>query len=745
LRGNGVLPNPALAPVREAIQGWEQLAGGFLATATSGAVTQSNVILSYAFTTEANTDILLSMAAPENYLFGLFANTAGLETAVGEDTVVAVATGVAAALNAANAANPDWEDLDPTTDAGLLETRNTDTYKTSLANSVAESLVGEAGVNDIIDAIEVGVIGGDADTPEKVAAVKASATYASTVQSQAANGAGALLKAASNRPQSRSYATMNLTGIGAAADFIPHSANPALLNNDAITYQGAITLPQFMADKATDRDGFWKSRDADGISQVGAVIDAAFGNEPLTTPPKDDDETGNVTYRFPFAQHVEDVQVPVLITMPTDGGTCGAKPANGWKTIIFQHGITTDRTASLPFASRAAEDCYATVAIDMPTHGLDAASTDRDGAPKRYSAFNTFNVAGYVAADTPYSAFLANDNTGFENLAERHGNLYLDAAQQPTAMDFTPDAENGDTGTGDSGSFFINLTNMQQTRDHLRQAVMDLLNLNASIANMDVDGGGAGDLDEDNLYFAGHSLGAIVGMTYVAVNNAVAGNASITDKDLKPIKAAVFANPGGQLPKLLENSPSFSEKILPGLAASGLTQGMLNLEKFYATFQAPLDSVDPVNFTGLLSATGTPVLIQEMVGSGEIEATDSVDGVTGLPSALITGGFYPADTVVPNNANPALNAVPTGLSYLAGTDPLIEQLELTQINATQSGGATPLKVVARFKEGTHGTFSSSDAMSVFNEMVDQATSLFDADGVEITIGDADQLEAPAAE
>jgi len=750
LRGNGVLPNPALAPVREAIQGWEQLAGGFLTTATSGAVTQSNVILSYAFTTEANTDILLSMAAPENYLFGLFANTAGLEKAVGEETVTAVATGVAAALNAANEANPDWVALDPTTDAGLLATRNTDTYKTTLANSVAESLVGTAGVDSIIAAVDEAVLGGGevADTEQEIAAVKASAIYASTVQSQAANGAGALLKAASNRPQSRSYATLNLTGIGAAADFIPHSANPALLNNDAITYQGAITLPQFMKDKdaadATSFTDFWKSRDADGISQVGAVIDAAFGNDPLTTPPKDDDETGNVTYRFPFAQHVEDVQVPVLITMPTDGGTCGAKPANGWKTIIFQHGITTDRTASLPFASRAAAECYATVAIDMPTHGLDASSTDRDGVAQRYSAFNSFNVGSYAdtttPANTPYSTLLGVSNTGFENLKERHGNLALDATQSPVAMSFTPDEE-----SGNSGDFFINLTNMQQTRDHLRQAVMDLLNLNASIANMDVDGGGAGDLDEDNLYFAGHSLGAIVGMTYVAVNNAVAGNASITDKDLKPIKAAVFANPGGQLPKLLENSPSFSAKILPGLAASGLTQGMLNLEKFYATFQAPLDSVDPVNFTGLLSATGTPVLIQEMVGTGAIEATDAVDGVTGLPSALITGGFYPADTVVPNNANPALNAVPTGLSYLAGTDPLVEQLDLTQINATQSGGATPLKVVARFKEGTHGTFSSSDAMSVFNEMVDQATSLFDADGVEITITDADQLEAPAAE
>ncbi len=42
-------------------------------------------------------------------------------------------------------------------------------------------------------------------------------------------------------------------------------------------------------------------------------------------------------------------------------------------------------------------------------------------------------------------------------------------------------------------------------RDHLRQSVMDLLNLNASIENIDVDGDSVGDLDETNLYFVGHS------------------------------------------------------------------------------------------------------------------------------------------------------------------------------------------------------------------------------------------------
>jgi hypothetical protein len=275
---------------------------------------------------------------------------------------------------------------------------------------------------------------------------------------------------------------------------------------------------------------------------------------------------------------------------------------------------------------------------------------------------------------------------------------------------------------------------------------MDIMNLTASIATMDIDGAGAGDLDEDNLYFVGHSLGAITGLTSVAVNNTVVNNASILAKEVKLFKAAVLANPGGQLPKLLENSPTFSAAILPGLAAAaGLTQGMADLEKFFSVFQGPLDSADPVNFTDLFSATNTPVLMFEMVGGGLVNATDGNLATTGLPDTLIAAGGYPADTVVPNNANPALNDVATGKSYLAGTDPLIAQLELATVTASITPGADNLKVVSKLKEGTHGTISSADAVTVFMEMIGQTTSFLQTDGKGLTVGDTDQLQIPAAE
>lgn len=117
--------------------------------------------------------------------------------------------------------------------------------------------------------------------------------------------------------------------------------------------------------------------------------------------------------------------------------------------------------------------------------------------------------------------------------------------------------------------------------------------------------------------------------------------------------------------------------------------------------------------------------------------------VTGLPDTLIGAGGYPADTVVPNNANPALNSVATGLSYLAGTDPLVSQLELASVTGSIAPDTANLMLVSKLKEGTHGTISSGDAVTVFAEMVGQAASFFATAGKGLTVTDAAQLQVPA--
>lgn len=85
-----------------------------------------------------------------------------------------------------------------------------------------------------------------------------------------------------------------------------------------------------------------------------------------------------------------------------------------------------------------------------------------------------------------------------------------------------------------SGSLFINLSNFANSRDNNRQGTLDLLNLNASISQMDIDGdaNNGPDLDVSRVYFVGHSLGGINGIPFVSINNEIAGggvNASLPE------------------------------------------------------------------------------------------------------------------------------------------------------------------------------------------------------------------------
>jgi hypothetical protein len=238
-----------------------------------------------------------------------------------------------------------------------------------------------------------------------------------------------------------------------------------------------------------------------------------------------------------------------------------------------------------------------------------------------------------------------------ETLKQRHFGLTAAAdGVSPTAVSGVE--------TDASGSLYITFLRFQTTRDNNRQAVMDLLNLNASIPFMDIDNDGNGgiansspDFDKDKIYFAGISLGSILGTQFVAVNNAnvVAAN-SAGNIALNRIQAAVFAVPGGGLAKLLENSQTFGPRIVGALTSpSGfnLTQGGDSFESLQYVYQATVDSADPINFGGLMQLTQTPYSVIESVG----------------------------DTVIPNSVDSA---------PLAGTDPMIAAFNATQVDTSST-------------------------------------------------------------
>lgn len=483
----------------------------------------------------------------------------------------------------------------------------------------------------------------------------------------------------------------------------------ALDANVGDLYTGAISLPYYLATPA-DEDFFTSGWSAD--QALGAELSRALGG---TLPPADTDGSFNVTYRYPFAAERSTVKVPLQVTLPDPafvpdpdvfgGANCGQVQTaqSGYPVAIYVHGITSDRASVVALAHTLAKNCIATVAIDLPMHGLAGA--------------NPLNAALNAGSGT--------FQTLYPGVAERHFNRKAGAAGAPTP--FTGDASDS------SGSLFINLAYAVNSRDNIRQAVMDLLNLNASLGNigaLDLDGIGGADFNLNKVYVVGVSLGGKVANMFAAINQqaiAAEGLAGFSS-NLNPVQGAVLSVAGGQLTKLLENSGYFSPILLGGLSANGVDIGTENFERFMYVFQSILDPADPVAYAKPLADTGMPLLLQEIIGGG-----NAGDGKT-----------YTADKVVPNNALTPINA--GGFTApLAGTDPFAELMGAVEATFGPNNAASA-PLITRMTVGHHASLlrpqESSGASPTAGELIAttemhiQVVSFILSGGTNVAVGTA---------
>src|SRR5690554_3634449 len=581
--------------LRENIQNWQKLAGMVLGG-------KANSVFSYTFTTDGSLEQLKQYAAP-----GLFVKN-NLTVSEAEDLtdsvsnqavgtkIVARMVWLSSPLNASGETN-----LANVTPAQVEKIRTEEPFKTAyekkLYSQIATTPLGAPGSLE------------DAAQAPKARTVVATGTSVPSNELTTSN----------------STKTTHTQGTIELPDFLG-------LPNKTVGLTGAPTDKLVVAGTLMS-DPVWTAN-----TTVGALLEGA-GKPGL--PPKDviqkadgsTVETTNVTYNYPFPQPItaQTITVPYLLTLPGDytsenGVDCTAtKP---YKTVIFVHGITANRVASAGYAAQLAKACIATVAIDLPLHGV----APEDGAKNVFSMDS--ELASLPAPLAPWAAG--------STLTERHGKITQDdnlirkdmdyaniiigftklgEAQQAAGQNDLPAAQAAQAeaasafeaakADGSSGSTFINLQNFARTGDNLRQAVTDLLNLNASLENISTD------LDVENVYVAGHSLGGIVASAFVAVNNdpevqAFAGKSATNPTGLPKIKGLIIANSGGQITKLLENSPGFAPKILGGLKGAGIEQGSETFEKFLYVFQSIIDGIDPANTTSALG--DIPVQLFTVVG-----------------------------------------------------------------------------------------------------------------------------------
>ena len=785
--GSIALPNPALAPVRGAVQGWEQIAGGYLNAISQQSMTQDDIVLSYAFTTGGTTDVLTTVAAPQ-----LFVEALASKPATAESLYLAAIKGGALA-------------------GGATEAQAEAAAFTNWMTNIVSPVVASQDSLTIADSAN--------PTAAELDAVRANAAYQATIVGAAGNPAiigGITATLATPKAQDFNLiqnpldmpnpVKVNSSGRTTPADiginFIQGQIKlPVGLSAPAMTNAQALASgnPELIGNAVKlsfATDSVWAAEDQFQPPSDNMKFDPATGKLTSTGVTAVKDAAGNitgytggmtnVTYRYPLVELDQTEYAPVLMTVPSqlnyssvgpgalsipDGEDCSSydSDTNKFPVIIYVHGITSDRTSSIGMGTAMATNCYVTVAMDLPLHGVAPIANDRNGTPGDNASL-AFNVerggfGGAAGAATPT----------FDNLEERHRNI----ASQPgtnarVAMDFdgTVDSDGTDEtpALGSSGSNFINLGNMGRTRDNLRQAVVDLMHLNATIGSIDLDGDGDADLDTSKVYLSGNSLGAIVAGTFAAVNNQAAVQAK--NPALNKIQGVVLASPGASLPKMLENSPSFATNILGGL---NLAQDANSLQKYESMLQATLNSADVINFAELLRNDDTPVMMYSMVGGGDCPNFDATAGTCGdgnngdrIPAPFIQAfnGKYPPDHVVPNDdyfkaaeTNAYVNVMP-GLTYklngvdtamqnlessaipLAGTIPLAEQMGLAQINNANIATATiDKKVYIPFEKGSHVTFVAKDDNATFTTMMTQMRTFFATGGAALSTGATDGIAA----
>lgn len=273
--------------------------------------------------------------------------------------------------------------------------------------------------------------------------------------------------------------------------------------------------------------------------------------------------------------------IPVMMTVP-NANSGKTMPAGGWPIVIYQHGITRLRTDMLGYADPMAQAGFAVIAIDLPLHGI----TD------------------------PSNPFYAK-NTPFPNDVE------------PTFdIDFLDNSNNTPKPGGDgiidsSGENFINLQSLLTSRDNVRQGVSNLLVLQRSLSKI-TGQVGVPDINPDKVGFVAHSLGGIIGTTYLGVEDKSMPTSLVTT--------------GASISTILRDSASYGPIVKNGLAALGVTGA--DYDQFLFATQWVVDSADPVNFAMDASATH-PLHLIKVNGDGTVpnSSTDILTALVGATKA----------------------------------------------------------------------------------------------------------------
>ena len=164
----------------------------------------------------------------------------------------------------------------------------------------------------------------------------------------------------------------------------------------------------------------------------------------------------------------------------------GPPPAGGWPTVVFGHGLGSQKESLFVFGPQLASAGFASVAIDFVDHGSRAVRTSADAS---------LGCAGHCSATT---ATMCGHDTDCPNTET----CVLPAFGTSTTQCFAP---------------FLS-TDLAATRDNIRETILDLQRLAKALKACGTTGCGPLQVDPAHIEYTGISLGGIIGSTTTAVS-----------------------------------------------------------------------------------------------------------------------------------------------------------------------------------------------------------------------------------
>ena len=283
-----------------------------------------------------------------------------------------------------------------------------------------------------------------------------------------------------------------------------------------------------------------------------------------------------------------------------------ATPGEPIPTVVFGHGLATSRELLYLIAQKLADAGFAAISVDLPLHG------------ERSVCLRETDCRGDATCNARHECI---DPDGSPGELNRISSPFPDGPTYPTT----------------SGEPFLDLEDIEASRDHFTQAIIDLCQLVRVTRGADwgkATGGYV--LNGDDMMYLGMSLGGILGSNLTVVE--------------PTLETYVLNVPGAGFLEMVENSGAFSTTYEKALSAREIMRDTDAYFTFQNIVRWMLDPVDPIN------------LVQYAVRQ-PLTYTDPADGTTKTaPTKRVMIQMAEGDVVVPNITTELLSAR-SGIDY----------------------------------------------------------------------------------